>query len=198
MESYITDIRYKEDEVIKDSKKDKKRQKKVERELQRRDDVEYVDLAEKKSSIFSKLFARRPDEYNVEESDFIGGEELDGLPLKEEVVQDVAEEFEELEKQESKIQRQRVSLFSRLFKKKEYNVPKDETEFDEASVELYDEKKDSEQVILLKDDLKKLGSITYEVIKKLEESELRKFKFSEDFAEYKTIMKKHNFIRTKY
>ena len=194
LDSYIVNIRNKDEDYIDSKKADKQELKPAENfNLEKYDNNERV---RSKPSLFSWLF---PSSSKLEEEDFDDGVNInideEGNVLGENV-NDLAEEYQELDKVERKIEKRKNSLFARLFKKRE-KVARSESDFDEG-VELYDKQKETEDVLKLKEDIKKLGIISYEVIRKLDNEELKKFKLSENFYEYKEILKRYNLIRIKF
>lgn len=148
-----------------------------------------IDIYEEKvkESFWKKLFSKN----TISSSD-----EVEFEDLEDETIEEAKVEYEELNKVEEKIEKRKESIFAKLFKKSYTKL--NESDFDEDSVEVYDEHKDSEEISTLKHELKILGIISYDLMRKLSPEEIKRFKLSEDFNTYKEILKKHNLIRVKY
>ncbi|PLW79871.1 hypothetical protein C0585_05445 [Candidatus Woesearchaeota archaeon] len=183
MDSYITDVRVKEFKV------EKKKVEKPKLEVPKDVDLYEEEPKRQRKSFFS-WFLRTPseqiEEYNLSEEDF---SDVDDMTESEAV-----DEYEALGEVEEEIVERRESLFTRLFRRRQ-RISEDS--FDDG-VDVYDKHQDSEEVSILKEDLKTLGILSYDLIKKLNEEEFKRFKLSEDFAKYKEILKKYNLIRVKY
>lgn len=184
MNSYISDIRIKEG-IFPKKVSAKRESVVVDHDLE-----EYKEVT-KSPNFFTRFFSKSNIVEDIVSEDDFSEDSSNQIPEE-----DYVSKYEELEEVERVIEKKKDSIFARLFKRRE-SSGRSEDDFVEG-IEVYDEKRDSDDIVALKDDIKKLGMISYDVMRKLNADELKKFKLSEDFAEYKEILKRHNLIRAKY
>lgn len=172
MDSYISDIRIKEEVETKKKKADQVKKEDIDFETYE----ESQDKPPNLGALFRGFFTKKE---------------------KEEIQKDI-EELKELEEEEKELEEERESLLGKLtkifiFRRK--NVS--EEDFEDGQ-ELYDSKKESQIHSDIKEDIKRLGTIIHDLTRQLDSKSFKSFKLSEDFVDYKEIMQKHGLIKTKY
>lgn len=110
-----------------------------------------------------------------------------------ETLEEMKDEYEELDEIEKEIEEEKEMLLTKILRKLRLinNFDEEEKKDDELSPE----EQFKLQLDLVLDDMKKLSKISHKWISRLSKLQLKKFKESDDFKEYKDILKRNKLIK---
>lgn len=188
MDNYLSSIE-KSKKIKRIPKKPKKVEKPkeeiIEPELIGEDKVQIIkENPGKLKAFLMNIFEKKEKEIEDVEKDF--EEEMEVI---EKVEEEIKEEGEDLKEEEEILQKEKSNLIWRFLSRIGALKSQEKRVEDELEEEIFREGSP------IREDMKKLAKISFEQFKKLPKKEFIDLKNSQDFADFKGILKKYNLIK---